>query len=169
MPIRQMIDNQTVERYCPYGLQDTHYVVVSQLTADSHDFYSQRSWLWMSIYWRIHSILSKVKVTTQYCKSNKLKEIKWRPENPLVGYKDNFIYWLNQSVALSEQQNPEIVGQLSPSIVHKMLKLWLWTELNKGKKQHFSDMPHIVAFPRWLPLTLRGRHGSKIETCSDFS
>ena len=33
----------------------------------------------------------------------------------------------------------------------------------------FSDMPHIVAFPRWPPLTLKVLHGSKIETCSDFS
>ena len=33
----------------------------------------------------------------------------------------------------------------------------------------FSDMPHIVAFPRWPPLTLIASHGSKIETRSDFS
>ena len=30
-------------------------------------------------------------------------------------------------------------------------------------------MPHIVAFPGWPPLTLWVPHGSKIETCSDFS
>ena len=30
-------------------------------------------------------------------------------------------------------------------------------------------MPHIVAFPRWPPLTLKVPHGSNIETCSDFS
>ena len=36
-------------------------------------------------------------------------------------------------------------------------------------EQHFSDMPHIVAFPIWPPLTLRVPQGSKIETCSDFS
>ena len=34
---------------------------------------------------------------------------------------------------------------------------------------HFSDMPQVVAFPRWPPLTLKVPHGSKIETCSDFS
>ena len=42
----------------------------------------------------------------------------------------------------------------------------------KGKQKnmkHFSDMPHIVAIPRWLLLTLRIPHGSKIETCYDFS
>ena len=30
-------------------------------------------------------------------------------------------------------------------------------------------MPHIVAFPRWLSLTLRVLHGSKIKTCFNFS
>ena len=27
----------------------------------------------------------------------------------------------------------------------------------------FSDMPHIVAFPRWPPLTLKVGHGSKLK------
>ena len=45
----------------------------------------------------------------------------------------------------------------------------LSTEFNKSILQHFSDMPHIVAFPRWPPLTLRVPHGTKIETFSDFS
>ena len=27
----------------------------------------------------------------------------------------------------------------------------------------FSDMPHIVAFPRWLPLNLRVSRGSKLK------
>ena len=36
-------------------------------------------------------------------------------------------------------------------------------------RNFFPDMPHIVAFPRWPPLTLRVLHGSKIETCSDIS
>ena len=31
----------------------------------------------------------------------------------------------------------------------------LCTEFNKSIPQHFSDMPHFVAFPRWPPLTLR--------------
>ena len=45
----------------------------------------------------------------------------------------------------------------------------LCTKFNKSINNIFSDMPHIVAFPRWPPLTLRVPHGSKIETCSDFS
>ena len=45
----------------------------------------------------------------------------------------------------------------------------LCTEFNKSINNNFSDMPHIVAFPRWPPLTLKVLHGSKIETCSDFS
>ena len=62
-----------------------------------------------------------------------------------------------------------IVGQLRPSIVRKMLKLWDFALSLIKHKQNFSDMPHSVAFPRWPPMTLRVSHGSKIETCSDFS
>ena len=45
----------------------------------------------------------------------------------------------------------------------------LCTEFNKSINNIFSDMPHLVAFPRWSPLTFRVPHASKIETCSDFS
>ena len=68
-------------------------------------------------------------------------------------------------ITFTEAQYSDIVGQLSTSILHKMLKLW-----DIGLSLiNFADMPHIVAFQRWLSLTLRVSHGSKIETCSDFS
>ena len=65
-----------------------------------------------------------------------------------------------------------LFGQLRPYfewIVHILLKAGDFHSKTNIYELQFSDMPHIVAFPRWPPLTLKVPHGSKIETCSDIS
>ena len=72
-------------------------------------------------------------------------------------------------------QPPNLIGKIpcrAAKPIHcaqNVKTVRLCTEFDKIIKKYFSDMPHIVAFPRRPSLTLRVPHGSKIETCSDFS
>ena len=58
---------------------------------------------------------------------------------------------------------------ISPILEQLSTRNWHYCAVFIKSEIIFSNMPHIVAFPGWSPLTLRFLHGSQIETCFNFS